>query len=231
MFAINQYLSLHRLFLKRIIIEVGKLKDIQMKTVISFFISLFVLVATDFAQTVQPSADAIIKEASNIANKENKKVFIIFHASWCGWCHKMDTSMADPTIKKFFTDNYVIRHLDVLERDDKKDLENAGAMDYLSKWKGDKQGVPYWVILDKSGNLLADSKFRKPGDNVDGGSNVGCPSAENEVAFFISVLKKTSGLKDAQLKLIYDRFRKNDPNEEHKNIADPVLRINPFKNR
>ena len=200
-----------------------------MKIVFSFFISLFVFVSADFAQTTQPSADDILKEAGNIAGKENKKIFVIFHASWCGWCHKMDTSMADSAIKKFFTDNYVIRHLDVMERGDKKILENAGAIDYLSKWKGDKQGVPFWVILDKNGNLLADSKLRKPGDDVDGGSNVGCPSAENEVAFFISVLKKTSGLKEAQLKLIYDRFRKNDPKYEHKDIADPIDKNRAYK--
>ncbi len=40
-----------------------------------------------------------LKESMQQAAAENKNVFIIFHASWCGWCHKMDTSMNDQSVK------------------------------------------------------------------------------------------------------------------------------------
>ena len=73
------------------------------------------------------SATDVLKEAYQQAAKENKNVFVIFHASWCGWCHKMDKSMNDPICKKFFDDNYIIRHLVVDEAKDKKNLENPGA--------------------------------------------------------------------------------------------------------
>ena len=64
-----------------------------------------------FAQKAPASADEIMKEAFAVAKKQNKKVLVMFHASWCGWCHKMDTSLNDASVKKFFDDNFVIRHL------------------------------------------------------------------------------------------------------------------------
>jgi thiol-disulfide isomerase/thioredoxin len=156
------------------------------------------------------SADQILKRASTAAEKENKNVFVIFHASWCGWCHKMDTAMNDASVKKFFTDNYVIEHLTVLESDKNKALENPGASDLLTKYKGDKGGIPFWLVFDSKGKLLADSKRRKEGDVTGEGDNTGCPATEQEVDYFVSVLKKTSNLNDSQLSVISKLFRKNE---------------------
>ncbi len=156
------------------------------------------------------SADLVLKNATAKATKENKNVFVIFHASWCGWCHKMDTSMNDASVKKFFTDNYVIEHLTVMESEKNKALENPGAQDLLAKYKGDKGGIPFWLIFDKNGNLLADSKMKADGAPLGVGDNSGCPANEKEVDYFVQVLKKTSGLKDSELAIIKTLFRKND---------------------
>ncbi len=67
-----------------------------------------------------PSADIVLKEARAKAAKENKKLMVIFHASWRIWCHKMDTSLNDPFVKAFFDKNYVITHLTIDESKDKK---------------------------------------------------------------------------------------------------------------
>jgi thiol-disulfide isomerase/thioredoxin len=164
-----------------------------------------------FAQAPPPSADDIVKEACKQATAEKKNVFVIFHASWCGWCRKMDTAMAEPALKAFFTDNYVIRHLVVFESAAKKNLENPGAEDILNKYKaGANPSIPYWLIFDKDGKLLADSKTRPEGGGLETGENVGCPASAKEVDHFIEVLKKTSPLKPAQLDLIRERFRKNE---------------------
>lgn len=163
---------------------------------------LLLLMVSAFAQQ-PPSADAVLKEASQAALKENKKVFIIFHASWCGWCHRMDSIMNNKACKKFFDDNYVVRHLVVFESDNKKNLENPGAVDLLKKYKADKQGIPFWLIYDAQGNLLADSQS-SPGENT------GCPATREEVDYFLKVLQKTSPLKKDELAVIEKNFLKID---------------------
>ncbi len=178
-----------------------------------FLLPFFVLlnVAVVNAQSSAPaSANDILKEAYQQAAKENKNVFVMFHASWCGWCHKMDKSMNDAACKKFFDDNYVICHLVVDEAKDKKNLENPGADEMKKKYNGDGQGIPFWLVLNKEGGLLSDSKMRKEGEGSEKGDNAGCPATEKEVDFFIEVLKKTSSINSDQLEIIRSRFREND---------------------
>ncbi len=179
-----------------------------MRIVAAFFFLLSLFTTNTGAQTV-PSAEAVLKESMQAAAAENKNVFIIFHASWCGWCHKMDTSMNDQSVKKYFTDNYIIRHLVVLEYDKNKHLENPGALQLLYKYHGKDSGIPYWLIFDKNGKLLADSKRRKEGEVPQQGANVGCPAEEIEVEYFIKVLRKTSRIDDKGLQIIHSLFLKN----------------------
>ena len=172
---------------------------------------LLFLSVTLAAQTSPSSADHILKEACQQAAKEQKNVLIIFHASWCGWCHKMDSSINDKSCKKFFDDNYVIRHLVVDESKDKKNLENPGADELRTKYHGDDEGIPFWLVFDKDGNLLADSQIRADGASLDAkGENVGCPAAEKEVSHFIEVLKKTSHINADEQAAIQKRFRRNE---------------------
>jgi thioredoxin-related protein len=60
-----------------------------------------------------PTADSVLKEACSKAANQQKKVMVIFHASWCGWCQKMDASLNDSSIKPFFDKNFVITHLTI----------------------------------------------------------------------------------------------------------------------
>lgn len=159
--------------------------------------------------TARPAAD-LLKEAYQQASKENKNVFVMFHASWCGWCHKMDTSMNDVSCRQYFKDNYVIVHLVVNESKDKKQLENPGAEELKTKYHGEGQGIPFWLVFNKEGQLLADSKMRKSNEGPEAGENTGCPASEKEVEYFVAVLKKTSVLSDEQEIVIRKRFRKND---------------------
>ena len=149
-----------------------------------------------------------MKEAFTSAKKQNKKVLVMFHASWCGWCHKMDTSLNDASVKNFFDDNFVIRHLVVFESKGKENLENPGALEMLEIHGGKNQGIPFWLIFDKDEKFLFDS--RMPVNGTDKLANTGCPASEKEVDYFIGVLKKTTALNDDELQIIRARFRKNE---------------------
>ncbi len=170
--------------------------------------ALVFMITNLYAQTKVQSAQTIIKEAKKEAAKNDKNIFVIFHASWCIWCHRMDTAMNDQTVKSFFDNNYVIKHLTVYERGEKEKLNTPGANKLMAKYGGDdNQGIPYWIILDKNGKLLADSRLHSNDGRLTG-SNVGCPAKQDEVDYFIKVVQKTSHLTDEQLQAIRARFLK-----------------------
>ena len=181
-----------------------------MKNIFLIPLLLFVTVTSLLAQKAPLSSVEIMKEAFTSAKKQNKKVLVMFHASWCVWCHKMDTSLNDASIKKFFDDNFVIRHLVVFESKGKENLENAGAVEMLEKHEGKDQGIPFWLIFDKDENFLADSRMPASVNGTKKLQNTGCPASKEEVDYFIEVLRKTTDLKEDQLEKISTRFRRNE---------------------
>ena len=178
-----------------------------MKNLIFAFIICFTINNSCFAQAKALPASEVIANAKATSVKENKKIFVIFHASWCVWCHRMDSAMNTPGIKSFFDKNFVITHLTVDESKDKKDLENPGANEMRTAWHGDNQGIPYWVIMDKNGKVLADSRLVSADGKT--GNSVGCPAQPDEVDYFLTVLSKTSTPSSQELELIKQRFLKN----------------------
>ena len=183
-----------------------------MKNILLLPVLLLISITSAFAQKNPASAEEIMKDALAVAKKENKKVLVMFHASWCGWCHKMDTSLNDAFVKKFFDDNFVIRHLVVFESKGKENLENPGALEMLTKYEGKDQGIPFWLIFDKDEDFLADSRMKAMVNGAEKLQNTGCPASKEEVDYFIEVLKKTTGLKEDELEKIRVRFRKNEVN-------------------
>ncbi|CAM3264533.1 MULTISPECIES: thioredoxin family protein [Empedobacter] len=145
--------------------------------IIGFVIALSSIVN---AQT----ATEILTKAQNQAKVENKNVFLIFHASWCGWCKKMEKNMDDPLVKSYFDANYVKTFITVQERAEKKNLETPGGDAVNKKLGGKDQGLPFWVILDSEGKVLEDSRVN--------GENIGGPASEDEVNNLIAKLETTS---------------------------------------
>ena len=162
------------------------------------------------AQTIPDPANKIMAAAYKQAAKEKKNVLLIFHASWCGWCKKLDASINDSTCKDFFDKSYVIVHLTILENGDKKQLENPGAIDIFNENGGNGGGIPYFLFYDKIGKLLADSKMKPTKGGPDAKlANIGCPADVDEIAAFVEILKKTSKITDKEISAINARFKKN----------------------
>lgn len=185
-----------------------------MKKILMLCGTLLLLVSMSwpaFAQKAPQSVDQIMAAAKAQAKAEHKNIFVIFHASWCGWCKKMDASMQDPTTKDYFDKNYVIKHITVHETGDSVVLENPGGLRLLEANGGGQSGIPFWLIFDQDGKLLADSKMRKEGQDKDEGQNIGCPSIPSEIDAFIALLKQTSSISSTEAAAIRDRFLKNAP--------------------
>lgn len=113
-------------------------------------------------------AAEVIQQAIDQAKTEHKKVMVLFTASWCHWCHRMDTLMNLPSVKNDFQEAYVICHVDVQEQGAKKALENQGWKTYLEEFGGDENGgVPFWAILDDQGKALVNSRIKPNGPSAD----------------------------------------------------------------
>lgn len=162
------------------------------------------------SQTSPEPASKLMADAYKRAAKEKKNVMVIFHASWCGWCKKFEASLNDPGCKAYFDKSFVFVHLTVLESKDKKNLENPGAEDIFNANGGKGGGIPYFLIYDKKGKLLSDSKMKYAGKGPDvAPSNIGCPAQDEEVAAFIEILKKTSKINAGEIQAVTERFKKN----------------------
>ncbi|EFK33262.1 Thioredoxin-related protein [Chryseobacterium gleum] len=151
--------------------------------------------------TAQEKADVVVNKAITEAKAGKKNVLLIFHASWCKWCKMMEKNMDLPETKPIFDKRFVTAYIDVQERGDKKSLENPGGQELMNKYNGENAGLPFWLILNPKGEVLADSFDAK-------GENLGSPATPEEVATFISKIEKSSKLNKEEAQTIEKVFVK-----------------------
>lgn len=141
------------------------------------------------AQTPE-SASQLLARAQQSAAQSKRNVMVLFHASWCGWCHKMEGVMVQPQIKPIFDKYFVVQWLVTMENGEKKALENAGADSVMAAAGGKGTGIPFFYFTDSNGKLIVNSI--RPAKDADKGGNVGCPYAPEEIAWFLEMLKKAA---------------------------------------
>jgi thioredoxin-related protein len=181
-----------------------------------FMIALILgaLAGVVIGQSAKPrTAKEIMDSAYNEAQISNKNIFIVFHASWCGWCKRLERVLETPEVKVILEKNYIITRLDVLEREEKiTELENSGGKEIMSKYGGEKSGLPFYAVIDHDGKQLANSNC------MPDSSNIGFPGSAEELEAFISILKKTSkSISESEFDLIVDTIKKNLPPPKKQN--------------
>ncbi len=150
-------------------------------------LSLLVIAGLSFASA--ESSKELISKAQADAKKGGKNVLVIFHASWCGWCHRFDKFLDTTEEGKIVKSGLEVVHITVLENKEHKADENAGGLELMEQLGGKDAGLPFMAILDaKSGKMIANSMFTMPGKNK--ASNTGYPAAPEEVAHFNMMLEK-----------------------------------------
>ena len=170
-------------------------------------LSLLLAAMIASAQTVKPQpAQEVLKAAVKQAESSDKTVLLIFHASWCGWCKRLDAGLQDPEVRPLIEANYVVIHLVVMESKDKKELENPGGAEVMKELGGEKSGLPFYAFIDEKGTMIANSNAM-PKDQ-----NIGYPAEKEEIAAFEGLLKQSAKhMTDDQRSQVMSYFVKNAP--------------------
>ncbi len=109
-----------------------------MKKRIAIFITI--LTTAIFMISINPGSAATggiqwkgYDEGIAMAKAEKKKVFLYFHADWCGYCRKMDAStFKDNKVINYLTDNYVA--IKVNSDKEKKVANDYGVRGLPTSW-------------------------------------------------------------------------------------------------
>jgi thiol-disulfide isomerase/thioredoxin len=136
-----------------------------------------------------PSADSLLDQAKTQAAPDHRAIFAIFHASWCGWCRKLDSFLESAEIKPVVDKYFVTVHFTVQESADKKALENPGGDEFM-KAVGGPAGLPFFAFLDSKGALIVNSL--RPGEAGKSPENIGHPDKPEEVDWFMTMVNKAA---------------------------------------
>ena len=91
----------------------------------------------------------------------------------------------------------------VRETEKKKALENPGSDALLKKLGGTDAGLPFFAFLDPKGEPIVTSK--RPVAGRADGQNIGHPYQPEEIAWFMTMVKKAApGITETQAKTIED---------------------------
>lgn len=174
--------------------DVDDLYALFMRKSLLSAILILVTVVPSFAAQKPLQAEQILAAAKAQAAKENKSIFVIFGASWCEDCHRLDAFLAVPEIEAIFNKHFVITRITVAEENGGNPaLNNPGGLNLLIKFGGVGAGgaanLPFSAILDVKGKLIANSNLPK-GHPANGG--IGYPTKPEEIDWFVTMLKKGS---------------------------------------
>ena len=143
------------------------------------------LLAGPIALAGPPAAESVLTAAAKAGKPGKKNILVVFHASWCGWCRKLEGVLSAPSAKEILERHYERAGLTVLERGEKEALENAGAEELLASIAGKDAGLPFTAVLDRKSRLpIATSNTSGPG------TNIGFPGKADELDRFVGMLRK-----------------------------------------
>jgi thiol-disulfide isomerase/thioredoxin len=127
-------------------------------------------------------ARKMLDDALAKAKAEDKRVFFILSASWCGPCRMLARFLAPH--KSELEQHFVFVKLDI-SRDEHADELRERFKESASG------GVPWYCILDADAKVLTTSNLPKVNPRY-GTSNMGFPTQPAEVDHFLGMLKSTA---------------------------------------
>jgi len=173
----------------------------------SLFTLAFVLAVTMGLGTGCSHLDALAKAKTQSA-EEKKAIYVHFGASWCSWCRKHDAFLESAEVKPIFEKYFIPVKVVVQESDEHKSENTPGGAALLARSGGTDEGLPFLVFFDATGKLIMNSKA--PGEAGKPNSNIGHPSAPEEIAWFRKMMKAAAPTMSAQdVSTIEEALRKS----------------------
>ena len=135
------------------------------------------------------NAETMLNEAMTKAKAENKRVFLIMSASWCGPCRLLARYLVENKAE-------LERHFVFVKLDISRDTE-AEVLRERYEGKENSNGVPWYAVLDDAGKTLITSNS-KVLEEEGGQSNIGFPSSKEGIDHFMKMLEQTAPRLDGQ---------------------------------
>lgn len=113
-------------------------------------------------------AGKIVGDAVESAKSQGKSVFVWFGAPECEWCDRFEGVLRKPAVSEAMGAGFVVAKVD--------SSRNPGGNEKLRELGGPNvEGIPFFVVLDGAGNVIARSQ-------PDKGENIGYPGTDAELA-------------------------------------------------
>lgn len=93
------------------------------------------------------NAQQEITENMKEADKEHKRVLLVFGANWCGDCYALDYGFHQPRIEPLLDANFKVVHVDVGRYNRNLDLARKYQVDL-------EKGIPSLAVLSPQGKVL-----------------------------------------------------------------------------
>lgn len=149
------------------------------------------------AFAIGSKAAEVVAQAAADAEASGKRLLLVFHASWCGYCILMDRMLEDVACKPILDKYFVIYHLRALEaKPEMKAQQLDGADAVYASYVPDKIGLPYVAALNGKAERVADSVMRN-------GENFGFPVEAVELDNFQDMMRKAAhGITDEEVRTL-----------------------------
>jgi thiol-disulfide isomerase/thioredoxin len=135
-------------------------------------------------------AETILATAQKQAKHEHKGIFLIFGASWCGPCKKLDAFLNEPANRSVIDKYFIVTRLTVAEQyGGNPKLNTPGGDKLFTQFGGPGNSVPFLVLLNSKADLVTNSNRPIGNDKID---NIGYPDEPLEILWFVSMLKQAA---------------------------------------